>query len=127
MNERRNERLNCPTHATKVSARALHGIDVKRFSVFTARFCVFIARSELRKVLLLVPSVCGLFVCVYEISREPLNGLAPNSHRRRLWSFARTSLKVKVKGQRSKSPGTKNDSFVPFRRPACGLCLVKHV
>ena len=37
------------------------------------------------------------FVC--EISREPLNGFAPNSHRRSVWSLARTSLKVKVKGQ----------------------------
>jgi len=35
----------------------------------------------------------------YEISREPLNGFAPNSHGRRVWSLARTSLKVKVKGQ----------------------------
>jgi len=34
-----------------------------------------------------------------EISREPLNGVAPNSQRRRVWSVARTSLKVKVKGQ----------------------------
>jgi len=36
---------------------------------------------------------------VYEVSREPLNGFAPNSHRRRVWSLARTSLNVKIKGQ----------------------------
>jgi len=42
-------------------------------------------------------SLCFLFV--YEIFREPLNGYAPNSHGRRVWSFARTSLKVDVKGQ----------------------------
>jgi len=42
-------------------------------------------------------SVCGFFV--YEISPEPLNGFAPNSHGRRVWSLARMSLKVKVKGQ----------------------------
>jgi len=30
---------------------------------------------------------------------EPLNGFAPNSQRRRVWSLAWTSLKVKVKGQ----------------------------
>ena len=40
------------------------------------------------------------FLFVYEISREPLNGFALNSHERRVWSLARTSLKVKVKGQR---------------------------
>jgi len=38
---------------------------------------------------------------------ELLNGFAPNSQGRRVWSFARTSLNVRVKGQRSKSPGTK--------------------
>ena len=42
-------------------------------------------------------SVTVLFV--YEISREPLDGFAPNSHGRRVWSLARESLKVKVKGQ----------------------------
>ena len=55
------------------------------------------ARSELRKVLFLVLSVTFLFV--YEISREPLNRFAPNSHGRRVWSLARTSLNVKVKRQ----------------------------
>ena len=40
-----------------------------------------------------------LFLFVYEISREPLNGFAPNSQERRVWSLALTSLKVKVKGQ----------------------------
>jgi len=61
-------------------------------------FCsthIFTARGELRKALL-APSVSSLFV--YGISREPLNGFAPNSHGRRFWSLARTSLKVNVKG-----------------------------
>jgi len=44
---------------------------------------VFAARSELRKVLLLAPSVWA-FLFVYEISQEPLNGFAPNSHGRRV-------------------------------------------
>jgi len=39
--------------------------------------CLFTGRSELRKVLLLTLSMTFLFV--YEISREPLNGFAPNS------------------------------------------------
>ena len=68
----------------------------------TVRQCQhFSARSELRKVLFLAPSVCG-FLYAYEISRELLNGFVPNSHGRRVWSLAWTSLKVKVKGQRSK-------------------------
>jgi len=33
---------------------------------------------------------------MYEISWEPLNGFAPNSHGRRAWSLAQTSVKVKV-------------------------------
>jgi len=63
--------------------------------------------------LFLAPTVCG-FLFVYEISREPLNGFAPNSQGRRACSLARTTLKVKVKGQRSRSPGTKNGIFGPF-------------
>jgi len=39
------------------------------------------------------------FLLVYEISREPLNGFAPNSHGRCVWSLDRTGLNVKVKGQ----------------------------
>jgi len=53
--------------------------------------------NELRKVLLLALSATFLFV--YEISPEPLNGFAPNSQARRVWSLAGMSLKVKVKGQ----------------------------
>jgi len=56
---------------------------------------VITARSQLREVLSLALSVT--FVCVYEMSRERLNGYAPNSQGRSLWSLARTSLKVKVK------------------------------
>jgi len=33
------------------------------------------------------------------ISRESLNGFAPNSQDRRVWSFARMNFNVKVKGQ----------------------------
>ena len=55
---------------------------------------VVTARSELRKVLFLGPSVCGFF---FEIYPEPLNGSVPNSHGRRVWSLAPTSFKVKSK------------------------------
>ena len=33
---------------------------------------------------------------MYEITQEPLNEFAPNSHGRRVWSLVETSLKVKV-------------------------------
>jgi len=59
---------------------------------------------------------------VYEISREPLNRFAPNSHGRRVWSLARTILKVKVKGQGDQ--GQKRAFFRPFGRPACDISLV---
>jgi len=48
----------------------------------------------MRKVLFLALFVTFLFA--YEISRELLNGFAPNSQGRRVWSLARTGLKVKV-------------------------------
>jgi len=69
---------------------------------FIILFFIITARSELWKVLFLAPSVCGFFLFVYEISREPLNGFAPNSPGRRVWSFARTNFNVsrsKIKGQ----------------------------
>jgi len=34
---------------------------------------------------------------LYEITLEPLNGFAPNSQGRRVWSLTQASLKVKVK------------------------------
>jgi len=40
--------------------------------------------------------------------QEQLNVFAPNSHEGRVWSFARTSLNVNFKSQRSRSTGTKN-------------------
>ena len=44
---------------------------------------------------------------VYETSREPLNGFAPNAQERRVCSLARKSFNVKVKGQRLRSQGAK--------------------
>jgi len=64
----------------------------------TFGFSTVLIISELQKVLFLAPSVCG-FLFMYEISRELLNGSAPNSQGRRVWSLTWTSLKVKVKGQ----------------------------
>ena len=58
------------------------------------------------------------FLFVYEISLELLNGFAPNSHGRRVWSLIRTSWrsrsKVKVTRYRKRH-------FWPFRQPVCGL------
>jgi len=38
------------------------------------------------------------FLFVNQISPEPLNGFAPNSHGRRVWSLVRASLNVKGRG-----------------------------
>ena len=83
-----------------------------KFSCNTEQMAIFTACSELRKVLFLALSVTFLFM--YEISWELLNGFAPNSDGRRFRSLARTSMKVKVKGERSRSPGTKTVFFGTF-------------
>jgi len=46
----------------------------------------YVCFSELWKVLFFATSVC-VFLFVYEVSRELLNGFAPNSHWRRVWSL----------------------------------------
>jgi len=46
------------------------------------------------------------------------------SQGRRVWSFARTSLKVKSKVKVTRD---KKVAFWPFWRPACSLCFVKHL
>jgi len=53
-----------------------------------------------------------------------VNGFVPNSHGRRTWFLSRTSVKIKIKGQGHQG---QKWHFRPFRRPAFGLCLVKHV
>jgi len=73
---------------------------------------------------------------VYEISREPLNGFAPNSHGRRVWSLARTSLKVNVNFGGLRTVYVRENIFalvsVNFRpaqsltAPLCG-CLSRHI
>jgi len=103
---------------------------------------------------LLFNAVCDflVFLFVNQISREPLNGFAPNSKRRRVWSLARKGLNVKVKGQgpqgqkravHSYHPGSDEmeragckqrhsaaDGTIPslpgVTSAVCGLRLVKH-
>jgi len=86
---------------------------------------VVTTRSELRKVLFLVPSVC-VFLFVYEISLEQLTGFVPNSNGRRVSYLTRTHH---IWRSRSKVKVTidKNDIFWPFWWLACSLCLVKHL
>ena len=82
--------------------------------VSEAELLIIIACSELRKVLFLAPSVCGfMFVC--EISWEPLNGFAPNSHGRCVWSLAQTNLKVKRQGHQGQKTA--------FFRGLCVACV----
>ena len=76
------------------------------------------ARSKLHtayaSVLALSVTFLFLFWFVNQISLEPLNGFAPNSQEIRVLSFAGKSSNVKFKGQRSKSPGTKNALCTPI-------------
>ena len=82
-------------------------------------------RSELRKVLFFTPSVCG-FLFVYDISREPLNGFAPNLHGRQTCLVPRRD-EFEGHSQRSRLPGTKTAFFGLFGRPMYGLSLVRHI
>ena len=50
-----------------------------------------------------------IFLFEHQICEEALNRLAPNVHEGRVWSLARTSLNVIVKGQGHHSPGTKEN------------------
>jgi len=72
----------------------LQGYILSR-TVHTNIFRSITARSELRKVVFVALSVTFLFV--HKISPELLNGFAPNSQGRRVWSL--------------RSPGTKNSIF----------------
>ena len=57
--------------------------------------------------------VCDFFVFfANQMSLELLNGFAPNSHGRRVWSLAWMSLKVKVKGRGQQ--GQKTAFFGPL-------------
>jgi len=51
---------------------------------------------------------------VPQISLEPLNGLAPNSHGIRVWSLAQTSLNVKDKGKVTRDKNWKTAASSPL-------------
>jgi len=90
------------------------------------RIIIITALSELRKVLFLTPSVCGFFSCVWNISGTAEQICAKFT---RKTCLVRHSDEFEGQGQRSKVKVTrdKNDIFQPFRRHACGLCLVRHL
>ena len=106
-----------------------------------------ITRTQYVSEYMLVLALC-LVLFVNQISWKLRNGFASNSLERRVWSLAQMSLNAKVKGQRSRSPGTKMSYTLPSApaatewsnllhiarynvlstgRPACGLCLEKHL
>jgi len=65
---------------------------------------------------------------VYEISHEPLTDLR-QSYTEDLFGPYWTSLNVKVKGPRSRSPGTKNalyTSITPRERQNGSFCCMTH-
>jgi len=97
-----------------VDFQAVFDVQSRCFSKTARIVCFYRTQRTARKVLFLATSVCGSFLFVCEIYREPLNGFAPNSHGRRVRSLGRISLRVKVKSQRSRSPETKNGIFGSF-------------
>jgi len=74
------------------------------------------SRSEMRKVLSLLLSVTFCLCMKYLVDR-----FVPDLHGRRVWSLARTSLNVKVKGHLGKTA-----FFSPFGGLRA-VCLVKHL
>ena len=82
--------------------------------IYQSVFCMFLPHTVNRVRFCFWRRHSVDFLYVYEISWELLNRFAPNSHGGRVWSLARNSLKVKVKGQRSRSQGTKTAFFGPF-------------
>ena len=91
--------------------------------LYIRMFCLSLLHAVNCGVSVLALSVTFLFV--YEISLEPQYWFAPSSHARRAWSLAQMSLKIKVKGQRSRSSGTKTAFFGPFGGLRA-VCLVIH-
>ena len=104
INQEANNRTHTYKHHFNDTFSSKPGLDTQisiRFlpdAVNCVRFCFWRRQSA--------------FLFVYEISRELLNEFVPNSHRRRVWSLARMSLKVKVKGQGHQ--GQKMAFFGPF-------------
>jgi len=91
-----------------VSTQSLAMSPTRRLVSFTST--IITTHSELQKVLFFGVVRLWPFLFVYEISLEPLDGFAPNPHGRHVWSLARMSLKVKVKGHQ----GQKMSFFVPL-------------
>jgi len=67
--------------------------------------CWFLTKLQTKICWLFYGPRCSFlfFLFVYEIYPEHLKGFAPNSQGKRVWSLARTSLNIEVKGQRSRS------------------------
>jgi len=72
-------------------------------------------------------AVSMLFSVCVKISREPLNGFAPSSQERRVWSHR--SEEFEGQGQTSKVKVTRDKKrhFPAISAAACGLRLVKHL
>jgi len=66
---------------------------------------------------------CFFFWFVTHISQEQLNGFAPNSQGRRIWSLAGKNLNVKVKGQGHRDKNALSTPITPLQRRN-GTCLL---
>ena len=116
-------RKSFPFRCTAPRLSCLH-TKVHCIQIFHSIILIITTRSELRKILFW--RWCWLFLFVHEVSREPLNGFTPNSQGRHVWSLASLG-RVWMSRAKVKVTRDKNGIFRPFRRPACGFCLVKHL
>jgi len=78
--------------------------NLMNFGPLTLEFTVMAWRPFMRK----IREMRSILETRIRQRHKPLNGFVPNSHGRCVWCFARTTLNVKVKSQRSRSSGTKN-------------------
>ena len=84
----------------------LHRIkNLVNFGSVTPEFAVMVWRPFVRQMGEIGETRYRFLGLVFDNGwQEPLNGFAPNLHGRRVWSFARTTLNVKLKSQRSRPP-----------------------
>jgi len=96
------------------------------FSPLTLEFTVMVWRLFMRQMGEIGVTRSILKTRIRQWMTGTAERFAPNSYGRHVWSFARTSWNVKIKSQRSRSPGTKRcgafttpRSINEMERPRC--------
>jgi len=115
--------------APPMFGRATITLDIGLHSSIYTVLVVYFSRklitacSELRKVLFLAPSVCGFCLCMKYLGNRwtDLRQIDKED------AFDPSLKRVRTSRSKVKVRRNKNGIFRPFRRPSCGLCLVKHL